>query len=398
MICLLSTRSARVTRCGTARKIFLGRRCVCTLLWIALTAGCGLPEAFPPEDSSQRNEDTGAEASQAVAVVDETEAYLGIVAPSDKVEKRFTIRNEGEGPLVLQRGGTSCTCTMSDLPHEPIMPGQTAAVVVSTKSENRDGSFDHKATVLTNDPDNREVKFRIYGKFQQVLAFEPSKLSVSNMSGEDGGKTMMVETVAYSDVFRNFELESVTSTLEGLSWEISPASELALNGLRARCGYRLKLTVPTSEARVNFRETLTIKARSDDDPPITQEASCTVFRNVLPRVDMAGQHYGVGRILNIGSLRPWQGAEERLTLTVRDDHRNLEIKQIEKEPGFLEVEVVPMVPEKPDSGLYWVHVTVPKDAPTSNYVGSRKGEVRIITDHPAIPVMSFYVQFTVTSS
>lgn len=367
------------------------------LLWIVCATGCAKQPPQQPEAVTQSVEPAQSTELHPVAVVDETEAYLGVLEAKDKVEKRFAIRNEGDRPLILKRGGTSCTCTMSALPEEPILPGHGAIVVVSTKSEEKDGSFDHTATVLTNDPDNRRIVFRIYGKFQQILAFEPPKLSVSSMRDEDGGKAIEVETIAYSEVFRNFELASVSSTLDGLSWEIEPASELDLESLQARCGYRLKLKIPPSADKDDFLEKLTIEARSDDDPPITKEASCTIYQNVLPRADIAGKNLGYGRILNIGSLRPWQGATERLTLTVRDEHRKLEVKSIEKDPGFLEVEVVPMVPENPESGLYWVNVTVPIDAPTSNHVGSRKGEIRIITDHPALPVMSFFVQFAVTS-
>ena len=367
------------------------------LLWGVCATGCGKQPAQQPEASAQSVEPAESTELHPVAVVDETEAYLGILEANDKIEKRFAIRNEGDGPLILKRGGTSCTCTMSALPEDPILPGQGAIVVVSTKSEDKTGSFDHTATVLTNDPNNRRVVFRIYGKFQQILAFDPPNLSVSSMRDKDGGKITEVETIGYSEVFRNFELASVSSTLDGLSWEIEPASELDLQRLEARCGYRLKLKIPSSADKDDFLEKLTIEARSDDQPPITKEASCTIYRNVLPRADIAGKNLGFGRILNIGSLRPWQGATERLTLTVRDDHRKLEVKSIEKDPGFLEVEVVPMVPENPESGLYWVNVTVPKDAPTSNHVGSRKGEIRIVTDHPALPVMSFFVQFAVTS-
>ena len=219
------------------------------------------------------------------------------------------------------------------------------------------------------------------------------------MKGEEGGKATTVEMVAYSEVFRNFELESITSTLDGLSWEVERAGELALKSLKARSAYSLKLTVPTSgNNNSDFLETLTITARSDDDPPITQEASCEIARSLMPRTTFAGKNYvPFSHTLQMGSFSRWQGGKDRMTLAVRDDHRVLEIKEISKNPDFLEVEVVPMVPENPESGLYWIHVNVPKDAPPSNHNGSRKGKVRIVTDHPSVPEMSFWVQFAVTS-
>ena len=365
-------------------------------VWFVSMAGCFSEQNT--ESEVREAVENVADGSKPVAVVDELEAFLGILDPAEKIEKRFVIRNEGDAPLILERGGTSCTCTMSALPDKPVMPGQAAIVRVSTKSEKTVGSFDHTATVLTNDSELQRITFRIYGKFARILAFDPPKLVVRSMKDEDGAKAMTVETVAYSEVFRDFEVESITSTLDGLSWEVDPAGELALETLEARSGYRLKLNVPASGNAEEFVETLTIKVRTDDDPPITREANCTIIHNLLPRTTFAGKNYlPFSHTLQMGSFLRWQGGKDCITLAVRDDHRVLDIKEINKTPDFLEVEVVPMVPENPDSGLYWIHVNVPEDAPPSNHNGSRKGKVRIVTDHPAVPEMSFWVQFAITS-
>jgi len=305
-----------------------------------------------------------------IAVVDEMEADLGTLDPSEELVKLFTIRNEGEAPLELQRGGTSCTCTMSVLPDEPIRPGEAATVRVSTKSEDKEGSFSHTATVLTNDPENPRLVFRVRGEFRTLIAFDPPKTILSSL---DRDKSTAIEAVVYSQVFRDFELESISSTLDGLVWDVSPAIEPVLKGLKARCGYQLRLTLPPGLQPGHFLESLTVRARSADDPPKVSEATHTILGSVLPCVTMTGKKFGVGQTFNLGPLRCWEGAKERFTLTVRDDHRSLEIKSIEVTPDFLQVEVVPMLPDKPASGLYWVTVVIPKDAPPSNYVGSRKG-------------------------
>jgi hypothetical protein len=364
------------------------------VLAFASIVGCSSQGPAELSGNSETANDASPDGPHPVAVVDETEAWLGILDPNDEAEKCFEIRNQGEAPLVLRRGGTSCKCTMSDLPERPIMPGEAAVIRVSTKSEEKEGRFDHTAAVLTNDPANKRITFCVSGKFQKLIAFDPPGLIATSL---ERNQKSTLRTVAYSQVFRDFELESVTSTLEGLTWEIESADERTLEELEARSGYRITLTLPATATTGDFWKSLAIKVRSNDDPPRIREARCKIAGSVVPRADMAGEKYSAGRILNVGSLRRWQGATERLTLTVRDDHRNLEVKSIEKTPDFLEVEVSPIVPDRPDSGLYWVNVTIPRDAPPSNYVGSRKGEVRIVTDHPEVPVMRFWVQFAVTS-
>ncbi len=367
-----------------------------TVLSVVLVAGCFSRESPDrPSNPALGNPKLPVEGPRPTAIVDEPEADLGILDPTEKIEKLFTIRNEGEAALVLTRGGTSCKCTMSTLPGEPILPGEAAVVRVSTKSDVTEGKFDHHATILTNDPENQRIELRIYGKFEKVIAFDPPRLILTSLNRE---KPTEISAVVYSQLFRNFELASMESSLGGLSWEVEPAETRTLENLEARCGYRLRLKLPPSEMTGAFWDTLRVTARSDDTPPEVREVTWQIAGSAQPRAEMSGQKLAADKVLRIGSLRRWQGAKERLTLTVHDDHRNLKIEAIETTPEFLEVDVVPMVPEKPDSGLYWVHVTVPKDAPASNYNGTRKGEIRIITDHPVLPVMSFSVQFAVTSS
>lgn len=362
-------------------------------LCVLLVTGCSTEQNV----KSNVAEEAGSVAGglKPFAVVDESEADLGILDPTEKIEKVFLIRNEGEAPLTLHRGGTSCKCTMSTLPEDPIQPGEAAVVRVSTKSEVTEGRFDHSATILTNDPENDRIRLRIYGKFQKVVAFDPPRLVLSSLSRE---KSTEVSAVVYSQYFKDFELPSIESSMKRLKWELEPAEPTMLERLEARCGYQLRLTFPPAEKSGEFWDTLRVTARSDDDPPEVREVTWQIAGSPRPRAQISGEKFAADKVLRIGTLGRWQGTKERLTLTVHDDHRNLKIEAIEKDPEFLEVEVVPMNPEKLDSGLYWVNVAIPRNAPACSHTGKRRGEIRIISDHPALPVMSFSVQFAITSN
>lgn len=358
-------------------------------------AGCSNQQDRRPVADGEGAAEASDNGPKPVVVVDQTDAYLGLVDPAKPAEKAFAIRNAGAGPLVLERGGTSCKCTMSALPEKPIMPGEAAVVRVSTKSEEREGCFDHTATVLTNDPSTPRIEFRVRGTFQTVLAFDPPNISATLKEGERAE----LKAAIYSQVFRDFEVESFTSPLKGVSWEVKRADDYTLKRLEARCAYWLELKVSPDQDTGNGTEPVEIRVRSDDEPPRHHEAICRVGVHTTPRTTFGGKsYYAPTHTLAMGSLRRWCGAEERITLTVSDEHRKLAIQAIEKTPEFLEVKVVPMVPDRPDSGLYWISVAIPKDAPPSNYAGNRKGEVRIFTDHPERPVLKFWVQFAISNS
>ena len=104
------------------------------------------------------------------AVTDETSHDFGLPEPGENCEYEFDIRNEGDAPLVLDRGPTSCTCTMSTLPNREIPPGMAVKVKVSSKVEPEEGAFSNQARILTNDPERPEIDFIVAGRVRTVLA------------------------------------------------------------------------------------------------------------------------------------------------------------------------------------------------------------------------------------
>jgi len=73
------------------------------------------------------------------------EIQEGIVA-----EHVFTLKNEGEGPLIISNAQGSCGCTVPDWPRNPIAPGETGVIKVSFNSKGRAGRQDKRVTLTTN--------------------------------------------------------------------------------------------------------------------------------------------------------------------------------------------------------------------------------------------------------
>ena len=62
------------------------------------------------------------------AVVDETDYDFGRMEVGEEQSHVFTIRNEGEAPLVIVKGPTTCQCTISDVETGTKAPGESAKV------------------------------------------------------------------------------------------------------------------------------------------------------------------------------------------------------------------------------------------------------------------------------
>jgi hypothetical protein len=78
-----------------------------------------------------------------------------------KCEFRFT--NTGNEPLLVLKPKSSCGCTVSTWPKDPILPGKSEVIEVTYRT-NRVGNFDKKVTVTSNAVQNPTVVLRIKGR------------------------------------------------------------------------------------------------------------------------------------------------------------------------------------------------------------------------------------------
>ncbi len=76
-------------------------------------------------------------------------------------EFRFT--NTGTEPLLVLKPKSSCGCTVSTWPQDPILPGKSEVIGVTYRT-NRVGNFDKKVTVTSNAVQNPTVVLRIKGR------------------------------------------------------------------------------------------------------------------------------------------------------------------------------------------------------------------------------------------
>jgi hypothetical protein len=284
---------------------------------------------------------------------------------------------------------------MSNLPEAPIPPGGSAEVIVSSKIDQKNGPFKHSASVQTNDPSQPSLTFTISGTIRTILGTYPAK---AVFSGSRGKTTPPTEVTLYSQVWDEFTVAQVTPSREGLTWEIRAAEEQTLQELDARSGYCLTITVPPDLPCGNFWEHLEIAATPSCQTQSERSVKLDVTGNVPGRITVYGRRLAAGKIVRLGTVARGRGAREQLTMRVRDDHRTLSVEGIETTPEFLEVRVGQYNEVAANAGLYTIDVEVPPDAPPSSYMGVRRGQLRIRTDHPHVPVIELDVEFAVTSS
>jgi hypothetical protein len=328
-----------------------------------------------------------------MAVVDHSEYDFGIMDPAETATHAFVIRNAGNAPLELEAGPTTCKCTLSDLAQPVILPNEEGVVNVEWTTVNQPVTFVQSAKVLTNDPINPTIRLVIRGKILTQIGLDPPSLVFPQVSPD---QTTNGSALIYSQVWDEFFIDRIESSLDGLTWQLEPATRPSLISQRAKAGYDLHITLPADMAQGNFSHWMRIEVRPSDNSaagPLTYEFA--LVGNVLRRLCIYGHGIDATGVVYVGPVREGQGARLHLLMKVRDPERDLAIESIETSPKFLEASISPHVTSRKNLGLYDLEIVLPADAPRCLYMRSPAGQVRITTGHPRIPELTLPVQFAV---
>ncbi len=75
---------------------------------------------------------------------------FGDIEQGAKVNHIFEFENTGTEPLILSNVLTTCGCTATNWPHEPIAPGESGKIEVSFNSSGKMGKQNKVITVVSN--------------------------------------------------------------------------------------------------------------------------------------------------------------------------------------------------------------------------------------------------------
>ncbi|MDE7141344.1 MAG: DUF1573 domain-containing protein, partial [Muribaculaceae bacterium] len=76
----------------------------------------------------------------------------------------FHLTNTGSAPLVLLKVYSSCRCTAAEYPNDPVMPGDTASVVVTFDSQGRSPGYFTKLVRIRSNADTLPRRLYIKGR------------------------------------------------------------------------------------------------------------------------------------------------------------------------------------------------------------------------------------------
>lgn len=371
------------------------------VVWVGKYGNSPLPLAAAAANSDEANPGEPLPISKTgpypKVVLEETEHDFGVMAVGEERKHKFVVRNEGEAPLKLKRGVSTCKCTLSDLAKEEIAPGESAEIELAWTPKVSDEEFRQTATVWTNDPEKKQLELVVHGRVEELLVIRPYLHWDLGMISE-GAPTTITGTV-HSVILDKFAITGFETSSPLLSAEATPLSADELQELdpAAKCGYRVQAMLEPQMPVGRFRESVTVKtdAKGDNDFPLQIYGSRP---GPLQFVKMPGYDwYPEDLAMSFGRFKASEGKKGTILLIVQGmEGQSFEFTDVQADPDFLKLSLEPNDPNNTGARQsYRLTVEVPPGSPPLSRVRKAigAGAFQIKTNHPQAPEIKLFAEF-----
>ena len=336
-------------------------------------------------------------------LVDEEQYNFGKIDVGVDGRHAFEFTNVGDKPLVLTSGKTTCGCCTCvcnvRIPDGVVAPGDSAQVTLEWKSKLYVGPFRQTATILTNDPDRREVTLLIAGRFAGPVGVVPSQVSFSSLRL---GQSELSEVHVYNylkeplDII-GYELSNPQSAeFFDVTWNRLSTEQLQREK-EAQGGYLVRIAVRPGLSVGAFQQGIVLRTNSKSVPRVDIPVQGLVVNDIS--ITGRGWNAQTG-VLAMGTVKSGEGADWPLLIVVRGPHaKDIRLKHIRSVPSWLVVEFEPTrYLDETAISLTRLKIRVPPGSPPSLHLGAERGEpgrVTIQSDPPLLPELNLQVRFAV---
>jgi hypothetical protein len=307
-------------------------------------------------------------------------------------EHSFVVRNEGRAPLVFGTTRSTCNCTIGETPKDPIPPGEEGSIQVRWQTEQNKTHFRESATIGTNDPAMPELVLTIEGSVLVHVTAVPPELVLPSVRPDE---TPVATTTIASQVWDHFTVDAWESSLEGVQFDLVPASSDDLAKLEARAGYQLRVTLPGDLPQGDFQHWIRFRVDPLRPDATAQQYEIPLTGKVLRRMAVYGPGIdNTGRV-RLGIVPAATGQHHRLLVKVRDPQPEISLRKVVAEPSFVGASLQPVTGVRSATGLYQLDISIPPNTTPCRFQGDRAGTLRLLFDHPRIPDLALRVDFAV---
>jgi hypothetical protein len=330
-----------------------------------------------------------------VAVINGERFDFGTMDRDGHLSHVFEIRNDGDEPLTLTKGNTTCKCTLSELDRNSLAPGEKALVTLEWDAKTSDTSFEQSAEINTNDPRRPTIYLSIVGRVLDTVRLERSDVHFHDILTSDS-PTAVLNIYA----FRNpdLEVEKVdfnNATIQdhfSVSFAPLPAEEVA-KAPDAKGGLKMTIAIKPGLPIGSFEQGIQITTNQNEQTALT----VNVYGNVVSDILLAGPSVVADRLLvSLGTRSRDEGVMHTVYLLVKGPHRDdtqLKIDSYEPTVEFAARLGEPLR-DNPKIVRWPLTIEIPPGAtPVSHLSEGAYGQIRLSTTHPAAKELTIKVRY-----
>jgi hypothetical protein len=363
------------------------------------------PRETPPQRLTNDGEfsATNKSALPKFEVVDGTTFDFGTMEFATSKKHAFVVKNTGDAPLTLKMLGTSCKCTLAELPNNRLDPGGETKIELEWKASERHGPYTQTATIETNDPRHPNMDFTVVGRVIGSHRLEPSDITFTRITADEPASAefrvycFVQEQLAPPENAQWTNPE--TRDFFDVKFEPLCAADLSQREDQPQSGYKGLITLKPGLQLGDFRQTLTFILPTTQRPLLTLELRGTVEgrASILGDERWDPEH-------DIWSLGEWKHGtakrESGLTLVlVGNQSETLQPQVVTHSPDWIGVEFgkPTFLAERNQTHLP-LTIVIPETAQSGSYTGlgnQRMGRVLVDTGIENHPKLRISLRFTI---
>ncbi len=315
---------------------------------------------------------------------------FGVMSQQSDGKFEWTVTNKGIGDIILEKGESTCSCTIANFGDGHLSPGKTTKVTLNWNTKGNDGKYSQRATVLVkNDPTKQKLDFQVSGTVVPPLLTMPREPMVQFLeiaNDQPHSREMVIFSIDRPEV----KLTGATSSnpaLVDVAIILLPEKEIKI--LQEHIGQVQKVDIKkAAKVVVTVKPGAPLGAFEEEvivttDHPQKPRYSLQVGGKVTGPITVTPERV---RLLDVASK---QGDSQTLTVWVRD--RKTTKFTVEKKPKDFDVQITAVAGQaETNARKYQLTVKVPPGTPP----GTVADEIILKTDHPQasevkIPVAVF---------
>jgi hypothetical protein len=247
--------------------------------------------------------------------VDQPVYQFGAMQRGTTKSHEFVVRNVGQSQLTLRTGGTTCKCTIGDVPDTPVPPGGSVQVKLEWSALTNPGPFRQTATILTNDPRASRIELSVEGEVTEASGVSPGDFIFDKVAAGDV-KSAEVYIMAFAQDDLNVSEPALTNTETRKFFDVTvePVKPSELPNPKARSGVRIRVSTKPGLRLGRFDQWLTVSTNIPDAETIM----IPVIGRVIGDVSIYGRMWNEEQgVLRLGRVKSAEGASALLNVVVR---------------------------------------------------------------------------------